>query len=88
MRRQRDKDMERRREAQTVHDRCVDAYHEAEWAIGAAKPEQLEIVQRAFCKRRAEWQKAVSELEAARTAENTREQQLVNIEAGFAQDEL
>jgi hypothetical protein len=88
IRRQRDKDIERRREAQAVHDRCVDAYREVEWAIGAAKPEQLEIVQRAFCKRRAEWQKAISELKDARAAENTREQQLVNVEAGFAQDEL
>jgi hypothetical protein len=87
-RKQNKKDIERRREAQAVRDRCVDACREVEWAMGAAKPEQIEIVQRTFLNRRAECQKALSELEAARIAESTREQELVNIQAGFAQDEL
>jgi hypothetical protein len=88
MRKEHNKEIRRRSEAQTFRERCVDACREVEWAMGEAKPEQIEIVQRTFSKRREQCQKALSELEAARVAESTRDEELADKQSGFAQDEL
>jgi hypothetical protein len=88
MRRQHEKEMTRRRKAQAENDKCTAAYEEAEWAMSAAKPEQIEIVQRIFSERRNMREEALTELTAAKLIESKREGELRDIQAGFAQDQL
>ena len=82
------KPVERLYEAQSIRDACSKAYQEAEWALGQAKPDQIELVQHAISKRRADLQKAESELQIANASEKACEQELLDYQAGFAQDEL
>jgi len=80
--------VKRLRKAQSVNEECLRDYQEAESALTQAKPEQVEIVQRALSRRRAGYQRAMSELEIARASERACEQDVGNKQAGFAQDEL
>jgi len=82
------KPVERLHEAQSVRDDCSKACQEAEWALGQAKPDQIELVQRAISKRRADYQRAESELQIANATEKACEQRIFDCQAGFAQDEL
>jgi hypothetical protein len=82
------KPVERLHELQSIREACSKACQEAEWALHQAKLDQIELVRRAISKRRADYERAESELQLANDLEKRCEEHIFDCQAGFAQEEL
>jgi hypothetical protein len=76
------------REARMKLDQCMEAFREVERAINQARPDQIERIRIEASKRKPELDLAETENNRARAAESKMEEELIDMEAAFAQDEL
>lgn len=82
------KAIDRLREAQNRHDKCIEASHTTEWAMNDVQPDQRQAMASDLFKAWGENKKAREALALAINTERTLSQELRDKEAGFAQTEL
>jgi hypothetical protein len=75
-------------DARAKCDQCMSACREIECAMIQARPEQFDLIQREFPNRRTECQEAQNQMRIKNASEMALERELLDQEAGFAQDEL
>jgi len=75
-------------DAQAKRNKRMEECREIEFAMSQARPNQIDFVQREFPNRRAACQDAQAQASVAETQERILENELLDMEAAFAQDEL
>lgn len=75
-------------DARAKRNKHMEDCREIEVAMSQAKPNQIDFVQREFPKRREACQEAQAQASVAETKERILENELLDMEAAFAQDEL
>jgi hypothetical protein len=75
-------------DAQAKRNKRMDECQEIEFGMSQAKPDQMDFVKNEFPKRRAACQEAQAQSFAAESKQQTLENELLDMEAAYAQDEL